>query len=61
MRLKLLCMMCPFTSRYNQQINKLHSRLGKCEMESAEVMKDSHMSDECKQRLKEKMLQGESS
>ena len=55
MRLKLLCFMCPFTNRYNEQIGTLHQRIGHCDEETIEVMKDASLSDEYKNRLKEKL------
>lgn len=61
MKLKVLCAMCPYTSRYNEQIGALRDRLSECGDETVGVVGESRLSEECKKRLREKMVVEESS
>lgn len=47
--------MCPYTARYQQQIGLLHERMGECGEDIAERVQKDSMSEDCKQRLKEKL------
>ncbi len=57
-KLRILAFMCPYTARYKKQIDLLHEHAGQCGEGVPEKVQGACMSDECKQRLKEKLAGG---
>jgi len=57
LKLKILCIMCPYTARYGEQVELMHDQLGVCGDEVSEQGASVGMSDECKERLKAKLAE----
>ncbi|MEO0795969.1 MAG: hypothetical protein AAFX93_12445 [Verrucomicrobiota bacterium] len=55
LKLKILCFMCPYTARYEKQIEMMHCNLDVNAEKIADKAVKEGMSDECKARLKEKL------
>lgn len=55
MKLKLLCIMCPYTARYDQQVGLMHDKLRACSSEISDHVVGANMPNECKDRLKSKL------
>lgn len=57
MKLKILCFICPFTARYEQQVSLMHEKISQCCDEVGEHTVAESMSPECKERLKAKLAE----
>ncbi|WP_309399483.1 hypothetical protein [Cerasicoccus maritimus] len=54
-KLKILCVMCPYTARYDKQVELMHDKLGACCDDIGEQAVSDGMSNDCKERLKAKL------
>ncbi|WP_269537864.1 hypothetical protein [Cerasicoccus fimbriatus] len=59
LKLKILCIMCPYTDRYDKQVGLMHNKLGACCDDIGEAAVSRGMSDECKARLKAELSKTE--
>ncbi|WP_309385213.1 hypothetical protein [Cerasicoccus frondis] len=54
-KLKILCIMCPYTARYDKQVDLMHDKLGACCDDIGEHAVADGMPSDCKERLKAKL------
>jgi len=54
LKLKMLCFMCPYTARYEEQVSLLHKRVAECD-EELSLLADAELSQECRERLKARL------
>lgn len=59
-KLTILCIMCPYTARYDEQVGLMHEKIGTCCEEMATEATPANLSPECKERLKAKLAEAES-
>jgi len=57
MKLRILCLLCPFTARYQKQVGLMHQKLSECGAEIPENAVPKSMSTECKERIRAKLAE----
>lgn len=55
-KLRILCIMCPYTARYDEQVGLMHETISAC-CDDISNIAPADMSPECKQRLKAKLAE----
>ncbi len=58
-KLKALCIMCPYTERYEKQVTLMHEKISDCLEHAGEEASPVGMSAECKERMKAKLAETE--
>lgn len=59
LKLKILCLMCPYTDRYAKQVTMLHQQIGTVCQKFEHEVPPARLSTDCKERIKAKLVESQ--
>lgn len=52
LKLRILCLMCPYTARYEKQVGVIHKHAGQCGEDISGLSQEIRLSEESKERMR---------